>query len=487
MALPALRPLTALVAAVLMTAGAPAQAQSLLQLYDAAQSYDAPFQSARANALAAQARADQARAGLLPQVGLQAGAQHTWLNNSLAGNSTSRSYNLLNASVVGSQPLFRPANRIGWDQGKRAAEAAMVQLSGTGQDLVVRLSQAYFDVLAADESLNVVRALKAAVAEQLEAAKRNFEVGNATVTDSREAQARFDLATAQEIAAENDLRVKRLALDQLVGLVGTRPQPLAQPMVLPQPSPPDVNTWVSWAIDQHPAVVQARMALDIARMETAKAKTGHLPTVDLQVSVGQNRYPDGNPTVTAAPTTRFRSNNAAVGVALNWPLFAGFAVENRVRETLSLEDKASADLDNAQRTVAQATRAAFFGVQSGLGQVAALEAAERSSLTALEANQLGYQVGVRINIDVLNAQSQLYQTRRDLAKARYDVLVGLLRLKQSAGMLVPADLLPINDMLIADKAVVPASTSAVAVPVPAASAPVTAKPRATRPGRADRR
>jgi outer membrane protein len=487
MALPALRPLTAVVAAFVVAAAAPARAQSLLQLYDAAQGYDAPFQSARANALAAQARADQARAGLLPQVGLQAGAQHTWLDNNLSGVHSNKSYNLLNASVVGSQPLFRPANRIGWDQGKRAAEAALVQLSGTGQDLVVRLSQAYFDVLAAEESLSFVRALKAAVAEQLEAAKRNFEVGNATVTDSREAQARFDLATAQEIAAENDLRVKRLALDQLVGLVGTRPQPLAQPIALPQPSPDDVNTWVNWAMDQHPAVQQARMALDIARMETAKAKTGHLPTVDLQVSVGQNRYPDGNPSVTAAPTTSFRSNVAAVGVALNWPLFAGFAVQNRVRETLSLEDKASADLDNAQRTVAQATRAAYFGVQSGLGQVAALEAAERSSLTALEANQLGYQVGVRINIDVLNAQSQLYQTRRDLARARYDVLVGLLRLKQSAGMLVPADLLPINNMLVAANAAAPAAAPVVS-PAPAASAPATGnKPRAARPGRADRR
>ncbi len=482
MSLPALRPLAALAAVFALAVAVPARAQSLLQLYDAAQGYDAAFQSARANAQAAQARADQARAGLLPQVGLQAGAQHIWLNNNLAGNTTNRSYNQLNASVVGSQPLFRPANRIGWDQGKRAAEAALVQLSGTGQDLVVRLSQAYFDVLAAQDSLSVVRALKAAVAEQLEAAKRNFEVGNATVTDSREAQARFDLATAQEIAAENDLRVKQLALDQLVGLVGTRPQPLAQPIVLPQPSPADVNTWVDWAIDQHPAVQQARMALDIARMETAKAKTGHLPTVDLQVSVGQTRYPEGNPAIAAAPTAQYRSTNAGIGVALNWPLFAGFAVENRVRETLSLEDKARADLDNAQRTVAQATRAAFFGVQSGLGQVAALEAAERSSLTALEANQLGYQVGVRINIDVLNAQSQLYQTRRDLARARYDVLVGLLRLKQASGMLVPADLLPINHMLASDAApATPAAASQVKVPPAAGNA------RAARPSRRDRR
>ena len=367
-----------------------------------------------------------------------------------------------------------------------------MQLSGTEQDLIVRLSQAYFDVLAAEDSLSFVRTLKAAVAVQLEAAKRNFEVGNATITDSREAEARFDLATAQEIAAENDLRVKRLALDQLVGLVGVQPQPLAQPIVLPQAQPQDVNTWVDWAVNQHPAVVQSRMALDIARLETAKARTGHQPTVDLQASVGRSRYPDGNPSVSAAPNASYRGTNAGIGVVLNWPLFAGFAIENRVRETVSLEERARADLDNIQRTVAQATRAAFFGVQSGHGQVAALEAAERSSLTSLEANQLGYQVGVRINIDVLNAQSQLYQTRRDLARARYDVLVGLLRLKQASGTLTPADLLPINQMLAVPGAPAPAVVTPLSAP-PAADA--TSAPAGTgrkpgsapRPGRADRR
>ena len=479
-------------AAILAWGTASAQAQSLLELYQTAHGYDAPYQSALANAQASQARADQARAGLLPQVGLQAGAQRNWAETNVAGQSSSRSFNVLNGSIVGSQPLYRPANRITWDQGQRAAEAARVQLHSVEQDLIVRLSQAYFDVLAAEESLAFVRALKAAVAEQLESAKRNFEVGNATITDSREAQARFDLATAQEIAAENDLRVKKLALDQLVGLTGVDPRPLAQPIVLPQPQPHAVNTWVDRAVKQHPAVVQSRMALDIARLETAKAKTGHLPTVDLQASVGQNRYPDGNPSVSAAPSARYRSTNAGVGVVLNWPLFAGFAVENRVRETLSLEDKARADLENIQRTVAQATRAAYFGVQSGHGQVAALEAAEASSLTALQANQLGYQVGVRINIDVLNAQSQLYQTRRDLARARYDVLVGLLRLKQASGTLTADDLLPINQMLAAEGARPPVVVAPLApmAPAGAASAPGATAPSpadATRPARADRR
>lgn len=422
-------------------------AQSLIELYNAAAGFDASLQSARAQTEASAARADQARAGLLPQVGLQAGANRNWTETNVGPASANRTYNALNGSLVGSQPLYRPANRISWDQGQKQAEVARQQLDAAEQDLIIRLSQAYFDVLGAQDSLTFVRALKSSVAEQLEAAKRNFDVGNATITDSREAQARFDLALAQEIAAENDLHLKQLALDQLVGRSGTRPQPLTQPIQLPTVTPSDVNAWVTQAAELHPGIKQSQLALDVARLETSKAKTGHLPTVDLQASVGLTRYPDGNPTLASAPSTNFSSRAAGVGVVMNWPLFSGFSVQNRIRETLSLEDKARAELEGVQRTVVQATRAAFFGVQSGRGQVKALEAAEASSQTALQANLLGYQVGVRINIDVLNAQSQLYQTKRDLAKARYDVLVGLLRLKQASGSLTADDLAPINQML----------------------------------------
>ncbi|MCM2347908.1 MAG: TolC family protein, partial [Acidovorax soli] len=170
----------------------------------------------------------------------------------------------------------------------------------------------------------------------------------------------------------------------------------------------------------------------------------HLPTVDLQAGYNVVRNPNG--TVTA-PGMNGRTNNASVGVALNLPLFAGFAVQNRIKETLALEEKAAADLETARRNVAQATRAAFFGVQSGQGQVHALEAAEASSQSALDANKLGYQVGVRINIDVLNAQSQLYQTKRDLAQARYNVLLGTLKLRQAAGTLAQEDMEAINRLL----------------------------------------
>ena len=421
----------------------PAQAQSLLELVASARSYDTAWQSARAQLDAAARRADQARAGLLPSAGLSAGLSRT--NVELNRPAVENTGTAQTVGVSASQPLYRPANRINLEQGQRGIDVAQAQLDAATQDLLVRVSQAYFDVLAAQDTLAFVQAQKAAVSEQLASAKRNFEVGTTTVTDSREAQARYDLVTAQEIAAENDLRVKRLALDQLVGITGSEPRPLALPVQLPAVQPGDVAAWVDTARAQQPGVRQAAIALDIARLETKKAETGHLPTVDLQVGYNVTRNPQG--TITA-PGVNSRTNSASVGVALNLPLFAGFAVQNRIKETLALEEKAEADLETTRRNVAQATRAAFFGVQSGQGQVQALEAAEASSQSALDANKLGYQVGVRINIDVLNAQSQLYQTKRDLAQARYNVLLGTLRLRQAAGTLTQEDIEAINALLV---------------------------------------
>ena len=442
---PRLRQLAA--CTLLALGAATAQAQGLVQLYESARDYDASLQAARAQLQADEARADQARAGLLPQLALQAGGQRNWNENSVLGQRGSRSFNTLNATLVGSQPLYAPARRLAREQGELAAELSQVQLEGTGQELIVRVAQAYFEVLAAEDTLASVRALKLAVQQQLEAARRNFEVGNATITDSREAEARFDLATAQEIATENDLQVRRLALDQLVGLSGTRPHRLSEPIVLPALQADQLQTWIHRALDQHPAIRQARMGLELARLEADKARAGHRPTVDLQASLGQTRYPDGNPGMAAAPRASSRTTSAAVGVMLNWPLYTGGAVEGQVREALALQDKAQADLDSLERNISQATRSAFYGVLSGLGQVHALEAAEQSSLTALQANQLGYQVGVRINIDVLNAQSQLYQTQADLARARYNVLLGQLQLRQAAGVLTPEDLQAIEPLL----------------------------------------
>lgn len=419
----------------------PAQAQSLSQLYESARAYDAAWQSAKAQYDANLFRAEQAKAGILPSANLAAGLTRTDFENT--NPVVERNFNTQSATASASQPIYRPANFATYEQGKKQVELAQAQLTAAGQDLIIRVSQAYFDVLAAQDTLAFVRAQKAAVGEQLASAKRNFEVGTSTITDTREAQARFDLVVAQEISAENDLRVKRLALDTLVGKTDTQPNPLVLPATLPAPEPADPNAWVDQSEAASPAIQQARTNVEIARLETDKAKAGHKPTLDLVASYNITRNPQGN--ATSALNTR--SNNGQIGLSFNLPLFAGFATQNRIRETLSLEEKAAADLDAARRSVAQATRTAYFGVVSGQGQVRALEAAEASSQSALDANRLGYQVGVRINIDVLNSQSQLFQTKRDLAQARYNVLVGHLKLRQANGTLTPEDLARLSSLV----------------------------------------
>jgi outer membrane protein len=421
----------------------PAHAQSLVELYESARTYDAAYQSAKAQYDANLYKADQAKAFLLPTVNLSAGVSNTQLQVDSGGTTTSRAFDNQNAAVNASQPLYRPFNLASYDQGLKQVDLAQAQLLTAEQDLIVRVSQAYFDVLGAKDSLTFVQAQKTAVAEQLASAKRNFEVGTATITDTREAQARYDLVIAQEIAAENDLRVKKLALEGLVGKTGTEPKPLATASNLPELIPTDVNLWVQQGQDSHPGIKLTRIALDVAQLETEKAMAGHKPTLDLTASYSINRNING----TTISSVDSRTNATTVGVQFNLPLFAGFATQNRLRETISLEEKARADLDAAQRNVAQGTRSAFFGVVSGIGQTKALEAAEASSQSALDANKLGYQVGVRINIDVLNSQSQLYQTKRDLAKARYDVLVGGLKLRQANGSLSSNDLQAVNALL----------------------------------------
>ena len=422
-----------------------AQAQSLAELYTAAQAYDATYQSAKSQYGASLAKADQAKALLLPTAGLVVGTSQTNQDTKapaiVANNYT---YQTDTGTVSVSQPLYRPANWATYEQGKKQVDIAQAQLLTADQDLLIRVSQAYFDVLAATDTVAFVKSQKSAVGEQLSSAKRNFEVGTSTITDSREAQARYDLVIAQQLAAENDLLVKTLALNQLVGQPNAAPKPLKAPVVLSPVEPADVNAWVQQSEANNPGVKLQQVALEVAELETQKAKAGHKPTLDLNGNYTAVSNRNGS---AGGPGIESRANVGTIGLSLNLPLFAGFATQNRIKETLSLEDKARSDLEATKRTVAQGTRTAYYGVQSGQAQVLALQAAEASSQSALEANQLGYQVGVRINIDVLNSQSQLFDTKAKLAKARYDVLVGGLRLRQAAGTLKAEDLQAINSQL----------------------------------------
>lgn len=420
-----------------------ALAADLLQVYRDAQANDAQFASARSQLLATREKLPQGRSGLLPQIAGTAGAQRTMADYSSPVDVT-RYFNANTWALQLTQPLFRWDRWETYKQGELAAMAGEVSFQQAQLDLITRASQAYFDVLAAQDNLYLAGAQKKAIGEQLEQAKRNFEVGTATITDANDAQARYDLATSTEIAAQSALEVTRATLQQITGkpvdeLMGLRPE--AQ---IPGPLPADVNAWASQAEQSNPQVSLANYNLETAQRETNKAKAGHLPSVDLVASYG---YTNAQGTATQLSNIGSRYNSGVVGVQLNIPIFTGGLTQSRVRETLALADKAASDLEFARRTAAQQARQTYSGVFNGLAQVKALEAAERSAQSAVESNQLGYEVGVRINIDVLNAEAQLFSTRRDLAKARYDTIMNGMRLKASTGTLAEDDVVGINTLL----------------------------------------
>jgi len=442
----------ALALAIGTAAALPAHAQSLQAVYEAARGYDATYLAARALLDSAEYRVEQAKALRRPLVGLQAGATRTTADTPYASTIRADIENI-NATLNAQQSLYNKANAVTIEQAEKGFEASKADFELAEQDLIVRVAQAYFDVLAAQDALATQRTSKAAISEQLASAKRNFEVGTATITDTREAQARFDLSTALEIAADNDLRIRRIALDQLVGTGGVTPKGLAAPVTMPPVEPANAELWVGRADAEHPTIRKARLGLDVARLETEKARAGHLPTVALNASAGKGHV---DTTGKARATTGIvlpidaqgTATNTAIGITMNLPLFSGYAVQNRVKETLALEEKSSNDLEAARRGVAQFTRQVFYSVLSGEAQIKALEAAESSSQLALEAIRLGYRVGVRVNLDVLNSQTQLYTTQQQLAKARYDVIVGTLKLRQAGGVLKPADVAAVNQLLV---------------------------------------
>lgn len=424
------------------------QAQSLQDLYQTAHGYDASYLAARASLDAAQYRYDQARGLRLPQVGLGVTGARQLSSTPDSPSTQVANSSSLGATLSGSQTLFNRANDATIAQAEKAVDAYRSDLEASEQDLILRVSQAYFDVLAAQDNLATARASLAAISEQVASAKRNFEVGTATITDTREAQARYDLARFTQIQAENDLTTRRILLDQTVGRANVVPQQLAVPIALPPLVPANVDDWVKRADAEHPLVRKARTALEIAKLDTDKARAGNLPVVTVNGSYGRGRAH----TDLQVPGTAFAystpNTQSAVSINLTVPLFAGYQIQNRVKETLVLEDKSINDLEFARRSVAQTTRQLYYGVGSFAAQVNALEAAESSSKLALEATQLGFKVGVRVNIDVLNAQAQLYTTQAQLAKARYDTIMAGLRLRQASGRLTPDDVASVNSLLI---------------------------------------
>lgn len=419
-----------------------AGATDLLQVYKDALANDAQFASARSALTAGQEKVVQGRAGLLPTIGLTGSDTRSRVTSQSDLPVPDRSFTTSsNSWTLGlTQPLFRWGNWEQYEQSKLSVVASEAQFAQSRQDLIVRVGQAYFDVLAAQDTLATLQAQKIATGEQLASAKRNFEVGTSTITDTHEAQARYDLITAQEFAAQSDLQVKRSALQQIIGKEAGDLATLKSGVKLSAPQPNGINEWVSTAEKQNYSVVASEVSVEIAKRSIALSRAGHYPTLDLVASTGRT-------STGGSPASNGVSKPTTIGVQWSVPIFAGFAVDSKVKESIALEEKARNDLEVARRAAAQGARQAYTGVTSGLAQVKAYEAAEISSQSALDSNKLGYQVGVRINIDVLNAQQQLYTTRQTLAKARYDTILNGLRLKSAAGILKEDDLLEINALL----------------------------------------
>lgn len=432
-----------------------ANAIDLIQVYQQALANDATYASARASLAAGRERVAQGRAGLLPTIGLSGSTQRNNSDFSPFNEGETRVVNGVPVQVRGggsnlttsqytlalSQPLFRWDRWQTYEQSKLAQAIAEAQFAQAQQDLITRVAQAYFDVLAAQDTLESTRAQKSAVTEQLASAKRNFEVGTQTITDTHEAQAAYDLVVAQEFAAVNDLDNKRSALQAIIGTEPGALAPLQPGVSLAPPQPAAVDPWVSSAESQNYGVTVSELSLESAKREIKRRRAGHLPTLDLVAA--STRTDTGGRLENTSGVNR----NNSIGIQWTVPIFSGFAVTSQVRESIALEDRARSDLETTRRNAALQARQAFLGVNSGLAQVKALEAAEVSSQSALESNKLGYQVGVRINIDVLNAQRQLYSTRTDLARARYNTILNGLRLKAASGSLREADLVPVNNLL----------------------------------------
>ncbi|WDZ98133.1 TolC family outer membrane protein [Herbaspirillum sp. WKF16] len=424
----------------------PVRAETLSEAYRRALKQDPVFDSARYALEAAQERLPQARAGLLPNVnaGFNASSQKGDASFSdapyMARDARTRGWSLqLN------QPLFRLANWIAYDQADAQIRQADAQFSQAQQDVVLRVAQAYFDVLVAEESLSVAQTQLNAVEQQLGLAKRNFDVGVSTITDTYEAKSRFDLATSQRIAAMNDLVNKRAEYERVTGEEPRDLLELRQDISLPKPTPPDLPSWLAAAREQNPLVRVQLAAQEVAKKEIAKNRAGHAPTLDMTASYGRN-YSSGSLTSPADIDTRARSTQ--IGVQLNIPIYSGGATESKVREAASNYYKARADWETATRQAATSAKQAFTAFDSGQSQIDALQSAVESSRSSVEANKVGYRIGTRINIDVLNAEQQLASAQRDLVKTKYETLMQGLRLKASAGLLVEQDVYQIDALMV---------------------------------------
>lgn len=441
----ALTAVAAALSALSLGFGAPAHGADLLEVYKQAQSADAVYAAARASWVAAQEKLPQGRSGLLPTLSLNGSTQFNdrtidFRDPGIVGSSARFNSNTLSLSL--SQPIYRRQNQVAYEQGKTQLEVADAVLSQATQDLITRVAQAYVDVLLARDNVAFAGAQKTAIAEQLTQAKISFQVGTATITDTHEAQARYDLAVSQEIASKSDLEVKQRALELLIGKATPLLAPLGPRLQLIMPEPPVQEKWVEESRSASPQVRASESNLTLAQQEVARNRGAHHPTLDAFAGYSRNSSSVGT---LGGPGTDIRASN--LGLQLAVPIYQGGLVNSRVREAVATEEKARHDLETTRRSAELLARQNFVGVTSGISQVKALEAALTSSQSSLDSTRLGREVGVRTQVDVLNAQQQLFSARRDLAQAKYNYIMSTLKLKAAVGRLTEQDVVAVNAWL----------------------------------------
>ena len=421
-----------------------AQPLKLMDVYQQALAHDATLASALSTNRAAQEIIEQGKALYRPTVNFN--AEINALKSSfhyLSTSSTDRSqFENYRYGVDARQPIFRQQNLIQIDQATTQVSIADKQLNVAQQALMLRTTQAYFDVLMAQDRIDLIVAQKTAIAGQLAQAQANFDLGSATITDANEAQARYDLAVAQEIAALNELEIAKHAVQAITGQL---PQRLANVKLQLKANEMGLSmaTWQELAMLNNLNIQIQQDTAKLAEQEIARNQAGHLPTLDAVASY-TNSYANGT-------ISRFGAGNelqiGSIGLQLQIPLYEGGAVSSRVRQAQLNKQRAQDDLTAVRRQTELDTQRAYLNLSSSIAQLKALDQAVISSQSQLDATQLGYQVGVRTSVDVLNAQQQFFSAKRDVAQARYNYLINIIRLKAAAGVVAAADLVDINQQL----------------------------------------
>ena len=427
-----------LIGSLLATLCGQAQADDLVSTYLLALDSDPQYQAAVEAHRAALEVIPQSRAALLPNIAFSGDVSR---NRFDPRNSGDTSYSTNQTYSVGlRQALYQRERFLQLEQADNRVVQADAQLVAAQQDLLLRVATRYFLVLGAQDNVVFVEADKEAIARTLDQAQQRFDVGLAAITDTLEAQARYDIAVSDAINAERLLDDTREALRELTGELPLAPEVLKAEIPLVTPEPVDQDAWVAAALEQNPLVLAARAATEVAKQEIQVQNSGHYPSLDM---VADYSYRD----VEFGGVTRLERNDSAIGLQLSLPLYEGGLVSSQTRQSRYQYNQAREEQEKQRRATERQTRDNYRGIISGISKVSALKNAVISNEKAVEAAETGFEVGTRAVVDVLDAQRELLRARRDHARSRYDYLLDTLRLKQAAGILHETDLVQVNNWL----------------------------------------